>query len=269
MDPRSQLGRDSNDDPTGLDTARVSADDYFAPVLIDFPHRRAIPDTVAQPLGQSVRDLLGALLEPPGQRTRLELLEATRGGNVEEQMQKRQVTWFDREVPDDRGVQGELRPVGREVLLDPGICGLGVPLLGPWRLPRGVRGHGSRQRVDLGQHPQQFLIVCLGDREIQPRWVVGRIHQTLATEDQKVLAVLEGRKRLNAHFPSQLQDAGLARPDPLASVVDPTAPGNPLGPRPSADPLAGLQHHDRAALLVQSPSRRQSGISATDNNNIN
>ena len=74
-----------------------------------------------------------------------------------------------------------------------------------------------------------------------------RVAPHLAVDLDQVLAVAEGRERLDAELARERREPVLGRPDPLAARLDDLAAADLLVERAPADAVARLEHHHALA----------------------
>ena len=77
------------------------------------------------------------------------------------------------------------------------------------------------------------------------------------------------RERPDAELVRERQHAVLGRADPLSAELDDRAVGERVVEGAAADAVAGLQHEDAAALLLESARRGQAGEAGPDDDDIN
>ena len=199
-------------------------------------------DASTELLGHRERDPLRAAHEAVLLRAvarAREPVHSPAGVRVEERVQERVVGRLGREH--GRRVQAQqIAALARAAVpLDPGLEGLGVPLLGAGRAPRGLERHPPGEVVEPG-----LGLADVGEDER----VDARDRALVATlrlaEAEQVLTLVVGGEGVDPEVDGEPLDPVLRRPDPLAAHLDHHAVIQLPVHDPAADAVARLDDDD-------------------------
>src|SRR5207253_1859640 len=255
----------------------VGDDGHAGGRLRDAAHRRVQHDAPAELRGHLQGDRLRAADEAAllgaagGVEVALEragVLLVPRGGDVEERVEEGELA---RLAAEDR-LGGRRRDrhelgVAARVRAQPRVERLPVPVVGAGGSPGLVDGHARRHLVELRDGERDVA----GDDGIGRGRAEGRVVRELLTAawaEEDVVAGVVGRERPDADRRGQRLDVVLRRPGEHAAELGIVADVERLVEHAASDPVAGLEHHHRAAGPHDLAGRRQPRKARADHDHV-